>query len=180
MYAIVTSLDADQDKQTRTIWNKLSDQCKLVGMEMFPLPHFSWQGAESYDLIKVKEVLGDFCQMIEPFQVITAGLGLFTGNIPVLYISVVKNRQLLELHERLWSITKIHSANRNLYYAPEEWIPHITVAYKDVTPEKLGCAVEDVLYTPIKFTVEVNSVSMVHAVGEDIGIDWKINFGRGE
>lgn len=178
MYALVTALNTDQDQKTRAIWKMMADRCSLLGMQMFPLPHFSWQAAESFDLAGIHKHLTKFCEGLEPFRVKTAGLGLFTGPVPVLYIAIVKTRPLLELHDQLWNENQSFAKGMNPFYAPSEWMPHITIAYKDMTPGKLGCAVEDILFCPVDFELEVSSISMVHSFEDNVGMDWTINFGK--
>lgn len=51
---------------------------------------------------------------------------------PVVFIDVVKNRKLQELHSRFIKKLKKHMPINN---EPVSYKPHITIGYKDVTPE---------------------------------------------
>src|SRR5512146_3100751 len=136
MHGMVTLLDPPHYSQVENIWQELEQHCGLTGVRMTPLPHFSWQIAEEFDLQTVRPVLKDICATVRPFNVMTTGLGIFSGTVPVVYIPVVKNAPLIQLHRDVWEATALLSRGRSLYYSPEMWMPHITLAYGDVDQER--------------------------------------------
>ncbi len=92
MFAIATLLETNSDRRTREFWQLLEKDCGLAGINTTPLPHFSWQGAQDYPVSEVDQILTETTQQMAPFITRTAGLGLFTGPVPVLYLALVKQK----------------------------------------------------------------------------------------
>lgn len=170
MYAIVCPFDPSAEMTTRQIWQYLAQDCGLNGIQWTPLPHFSWLGAEEMDCDRVCAALDDFTRNEAPFNIRTAGLGLFTGPKPVLYLTVAKSRLLLEIHERLSLCVDSFIVNPNRYYAPVQWVPHITLAYRDLNAENLGCAVKNLISYPLEVDIHIQSIALVYSNGEDHGV----------
>lgn len=99
MYAVASLLNPAADKQTRDLWRLLENSCGLSGISITPLPHFSCQFAGEYDARSAQTALKDLAEKIGPFKTRTAGLGMFTGPAPVLYLTVVKNECLFKIHK---------------------------------------------------------------------------------
>jgi 2'-5' RNA ligase len=160
------------------MWQDLAQNCGLSGVQATPLPHFSWQIAEAYDLQAIRPVLGDICRTTRPFAVMTTGLGIFTGGIPVIYIPVVKNPHLIHLHRRLWRATLPLSRESSPFYSPEMWLPHITLAHGDVDHDKLGCALGRLAFGNYNWEILVDHLTLVHQVeGQEGWLRMRFDFG---
>lgn len=166
MYAITTMLDASADEKTRSLWRFLECDCHLEGIRLTPWPHFSWLGAQEADDAGVKQQLTNLAALFEPFTVQTVGFGVFTGAAPVLYLPIVKNRMLLEMHEMVWNSTLPHLKDVNFYYEPKGWVPHVTLAFRDLEARRLACAVEELISMPLEFLITVNHFEFAFYNGE--------------
>jgi 2'-5' RNA ligase len=176
MYAAATLLNATASRQTEEYWSWLETRCGLSGIKLTPLPHFSWQGARDYHLDKAEEVLRDIAARQTPFSVRASALGLFPGANPVLFLSLVKTRRLLELHEEIWQRLHAFAITPNDYYEPSQWMPHITLAYRDVTPENMGCAMQLLAFQPVNVSILVNHLAMIYEADGEIGIKFRYDF----
>jgi len=143
------------------LWSLLENHCGLSGIKFTPIPHFSYQGAEAYALEPVKATLHQIAADTAPFEVQICGLGIFTGDIPVLYLPIVKTQVLLSLHQRIWTAVLQFANELNQYYTPEHWVPHITLAHRDVTQDRLICAIEDLAFFPLNATVRVDQLALI-------------------
>lgn len=169
MNGIVSLLDPPAYAQVESIWQVLETECGLSGIKMTPLPHFSWQIAEDYDLEPIRKILEQFAQQTRPFPALASGLGIFTGSAPVLYIPVVKDDLLLRFHARLWEEIRANVAGSSSYYSPQAWMPHITLAYGDVDSRKLICAVETLALKTINLQLRVDNLALVYQVEDREG-----------
>lgn len=142
MEGIATLLEPHRYADIEAIWSYLEADCDLKGVKITPVPHVSWQLVDSYQMDMLFAVLEEFCRHAKPFLARTTGLGIFTGENPVIYIPLVKNHQLLRFHEILWNETARAGSGIIPHYSPENWIPHITLASGDVDRIKLSCAME--------------------------------------
>jgi 2'-5' RNA ligase len=170
MYAVASLLNPAADKQTKDLWRLLENSCGLSGISMTPLPHFSWQAAVEYDARSAQAALKDLAEKIGPFKTRTAGLGMFTGPAPVLYLTVVKNECLFKIHKRIWDTLKPYSSNISNFYSTELWIPHITIAYKDLNPTNFSCAVKNLLLDPLDVEILVDNVTLLYHIDDEVGI----------
>lgn len=180
MHAIVSMLDEEHFERLKDIWRDLEADCGLAGVHLTPLPHFSWQTASQYDFDRLKPLLSNISAEAQPFFVRTTGIGVFSGELPVVYIPVVKDAPMSGFHGRLWQQVKPTAIGISSHYAPEVWVPHITLAYGDVNRFKLGCAMEKLAFQPLNWEVQVNHLALVFQYSGQVGeIDSIYPFGGG-
>jgi hypothetical protein len=136
MEGILSLLDSSHSQQVKDLWAELEQRFGLTGVLEFPYPHVSFQISEGYALETIEERLSDTVSRFKPIQVQTAGLGLFVAPAPVLYIPVVRATALDRIHRLLWKAFPPLSGDGG-YYSPNQWMPHISLAVGDLTPEML-------------------------------------------
>ena len=129
MFAIASHLDPNSDTQTREVWQLLEKDCGLAGINTTPLPHFSWQGAEDYQVAEGERILKDTAERMSPFLIRTASFGLFTGPIPVLNLALVKIKILMDLHHTLWEKVGPLARGLNRHYSPDLWMPQVKSSF---------------------------------------------------
>ncbi len=178
MYAIASLLDTVSGQAVQNLWEKFEENCGLTGVKFSPLPHFSWQGSDLYQVEPVEAVLGDLAAEIRPFRARAASLGVFPGNMPVVYLALVKNETLLHIHQMLWDRLRPYAIAPNNYYSPENWVPHITLALYDVEPDRLGCAVASIAFQQIDLHLLVDNFSVLYHTDGTAGIKSRFGFKR--
>jgi len=178
MLAIASLLNPDTDQQTRTMWQLLEEKCGLLGIKAAPYPHFSWFASEDIQWTPARRKLDRIAARIKPFTVWTAGLGIFSGPSPVLYVALVKSAELLETHRMIWRRMERYLVAPQNFYAPEQWMPHITIAHGDLDPEKLACAVQDLAFEKVRFEVAINNISVIYHNTKGIGIKSRFELGK--
>jgi 2'-5' RNA ligase len=179
MHGVVTLLDPENTKRVEAIWTSLDSQCDLRGISVTPFPHFSYQIANDYDWDRVAGVLREICTNTKPFDVHTAGLALFTGESPVIYVPVVRSAELSRLHELVWNRLDPISIEASPYYAPQFWMPHISIAYSDVDRHALICAVKHLAFQPHNWIIPVNNLTLIYEPDGEVGTK-KYQFPFGE
>lgn len=178
MYVVASLLNPAATQQTQQIWEWLETECGLMGIKLTPLPHFSWAVAEEIDLERVEVEIRKLAETFEPFTAETTGLGIFTGENPVLHTSLVKTRRLLEFQEHIWSAASGCAVRLSPYYDPSSWMPHITLAYRDITRENLGCAIQDLAFRNLNMKIFVDHLVLIYDVDGQIGIKFRYDFGK--
>jgi 2'-5' RNA ligase len=177
MHGLVSLLPEPFYTQTKSIWQELETLYGLQGIRVTPYPHFSWQIAQEYDLEALKEALAELSKSITPFPVRTAGLGLFTGPKPVIYISVVKTPSLIDLHAIIWSRLKNVGRGISPYYSPEAWMPHISLAYEDVTPDNIADLMQTLTFRPFAWEMQIDNIALIFEPDGVIGdLKFRFNF----
>ncbi|HEY9639351.1 MAG TPA: 2'-5' RNA ligase family protein [Coleofasciculaceae cyanobacterium] len=124
-------------------------------------PHISYQVAEQYDLVALRSAVGQLVHRRTSFQVVTAGLGCFTGAQPIVYIPVVRSSALTELHQLVWQTVDPLSSGASPYYHPDCWIPHITLTYEHLTPAQLADLAHCLGDRCFNWTITLNNLSLL-------------------
>ena len=161
MNGIASLLDQLTTDRIQSLWQELDTRCGLVGVKVTPFPHFSWQVTEGYDLTRLETILRKLARQSKPITIHTAGLGIFTGENPVIYISIVKDESLLHFHTSLWKQIEEIAIRPAPYYAPDQWVPHITLAYNDVRQDNLNCAIQALASESFNWEIQVDNLVFV-------------------
>ncbi len=178
MLAIASFFDPQADQRTQQIWAQLEKSCGLMGIKMIPIPHFSWQIAVEYDVVAASKALDQLMVEIQPFEIQTTGLALFTGPTPTLYLPIVKTRRLLELHETIWNRLLPCAKEPSPLYMPDQWVPHITLAYRDVNPDRLACALEELAFAPLSLTTVVDNLALAFQNDSQVGVHHRVELNQ--
>lgn len=179
MQAIATLLNRNADEKTNKMWQDLEKTCGLSGIKIPQDPHFSWFVAEKFDEPELKKRFPELARQLTEFEISTNGIGLFTGEKPILYIPIVKTRRLLELHEEIWSKLSPLGAKLSAFYQPDQWIPHITMTSDDASLANITCIVEAISPLTLTMTIPVNNLALIYSEENSAGISFVQQFGKG-
>jgi 2'-5' RNA ligase len=166
MDGVVTLLDPIHTQKTLVLWQELKNHCGVPEIKNHLAPHFTWHVAEGYVGEKLIPALQEICQQTKPFCVRSSGIGVFPGQKPVIHISLMKDRKLLDFHEELWCRINEFAHTPSPLYAPENWVPHITIffeeIYNQVPPDWNGqaasqCAIKYLLSQQIDWEIQVEN-----------------------
>jgi 2'-5' RNA ligase len=160
MYAIISELDPESSSTVNGLWLELRRACGLTAIYEVATPHFTWLVAEELKIQKAAPILSQISDQASEMTLHTFGLGIFSGEKPVLYLPLVKSREMIALHEMIWDQIQPYSKEAKLYYSPKLWVPHITLALNDVTRDTLACAVNAIAFEPIELFVKVDNVAL--------------------
>ena len=136
MVAVVSLLDEEHSRKVKSLIDQIEEHFGLNGVQMTPFPHITWLLTEiTGNLETLKESLKRAAAEAAPFYIQTTGLGVFTGERPVLHIPVVRNQLTNSVHYQLFRQVKQFSDEIPKYYHPECWVPHFSLALADTNPE---------------------------------------------
>lgn len=177
MHGLVSLLPSPYYEQVEAIWKELEDECGLMGIKVTPYPHFSWQIAQDYDFERLKQILGEVASAARPIRVVTAGLGLFTGPRPVIFISIVKTAALMDFHTRMWARTQEASQNASPYYSPQAWVPHISLAYEDVDKTNISAVMGRLVFRSFSWEMTIDNLDLFYELnGELVTLKYQFQF----
>jgi 2'-5' RNA ligase len=165
MHGVVSLLDDEHYALVERLWDELETKLGVRGICNTPFPHFSYHVAEQYDVDLLKYTLPRFASHCATFRVRTAGLGVFSGDHPVLHVAVVRSPALSALHRTLWQELAGASAGAVEYYHPEQWMPHITLADGDVLKDHLPEVVCLLSARAFDWDVEVSNLALIYDTG---------------
>lgn len=170
MHGIVTLLPQPFYAEVEALWDELEQSAGLRGIRVTPFPHFSWQIGSHYPEEALAQALERLAAETEPFPACGGGLGFFTGASPVMYIPVVKTRRLAKFHRRVWETLLPLGEGVSPHYAPESWMPHISLAYGDVTQENIGAAVACLAHRTLLWDFQVDNLAYGYEPDGAVGV----------
>jgi hypothetical protein len=165
MHGIVSLLNNNHNQLIEELWAELERGFSVDGVYITPYPHFSYHVAQDYDVDKIESVLDRITSSITTFTVRTSGLGIFTGASPVLYIPVVRSLELTQLHEELWQEISPASSGAQQYYHPDQWMPHITIGFGDISKDKLSQIIPFLAEHDFNWEITVNNIALIYDTG---------------
>jgi 2'-5' RNA ligase len=168
---IITFLRDNQSAKISETWVELCQACGLPDENLSPVPHLTWHISGRYDLPALCERLAAWCSRRRSFWLRAAGLGVFTAPEPVLYIPVLKNPRLVRFHQDLIRNVLPLADLPSEYYAPAAWMPHITLAFGNLEPDVIGCAVQNLAYRLVTIDFKVDQLILVH---QDSHENWNV------
>jgi len=176
MFGVVSLVEGRYQSIVREMWDTLQADCGFKGDFDPPIPHISWHVAKSYNLQTLKSILVDISLQTIPVTVRTAGLGIFTGEVPIIYINVVKDAALLEFQMKLWQSVQIASYEASMLCTPENWIPHITLARGDINNCNLGCLMDELAFQDLSWELEMDHIAVIGQDDEQVDQDLVYTF----
>lgn len=159
--AVVSVLDEEHDQQVAAVWDELREKFGVADVFETPIPHFSYHVAEKYDGEALDEVLRQVARECAPFTIKTAGLGVFTGPQPVLYIPVVRDANLTSLQAELVERLQPIARQPVCHYLPENWFPHITLALGSIEADKLAAIMGHLASRSFHWHVRINNLAVI-------------------
>lgn len=166
MHVIISELDANSSVRVKAFWHKLYQSCGLKAIYDLPIPHITWTISESLDVSRAQSLIANLAARSHGLTTYVFGLGLFAGTRPVFYLPVVKSQEMIDVHNQIWDLVQVCCDNPNLYYSPQHWLPHITLAINDLSRENLACAIETVAFEPIEMTITTDNLIIVVQEGD--------------
>jgi len=161
MHGVVSILDSSTYSKVKAVWSTLQAECGLRAIWEVPFPHFSWHLAKSYDFENLQVKLRELALEVEPFEATANGLGIFTGELPVIYLPVVRSPRLTTVHQMLWDCTMADGFAFSRLYAPKDWVPHITLANHDVDGEGLACVLRTLGKRKLRWRIQVDNFAII-------------------
>ena len=158
MQGIVSLLDDPYAQIVHDIWDELKTKCGIAGTQVPQFPHFSYHVAGRYDET-LRPLLKKIAAGQKTFKVNTAGLGIFNGGNPVVFVSLVRDSALSQFHESIYPVLSSTTTTSLAYYEPRMWMPHITLAQGDLTPQNLPDVIRVLNDRDFDWEISINNLT---------------------
>ena len=177
-FGIVSLLDVINDKSARLIWKRACDIVGKYGLTSPQYPHFSWQVAVNYQIENIQDALTKISISSQPFKISISGVGIFPGLQPIIYLTIVRNETLNQIHQKIWVTCNEYGIELSPYYTSERWIPHITIAYNPLSPIVLSSIIEEMAFENWESEVVINNLAIAYQIGDEAGVAQELFFGK--
>lgn len=163
-YSVSLWLGEAAEAQVRAIWAQLAE----AGVGTFAggsvRPHVTLAHGLELDLDPFVAALRGRLSAHPPFDLVFSGLGLF-AEPNVLYLSTRMSETLWTLHREVYGLSVAHGARPSLYYLPDTWTPHCTLAL-GLTPEEVLRAITVCQGMSFPLRAAVSRLGIVENPGE--------------
>lgn len=180
IFALATIFQLDGVTPKNPIWGTIQDVFNRADVPLTSLPHFSWHVANEYDEGAVEGQLSNLVKDIEPFTINIAGFGIFTAQVPVLYLPVTKTPRVSELHGEIWAQLMPHSSAINPNYDPQVWIPHVTLTTGEASNDSICQVITELAHIPTRMELIVDHLALIYRNDRTSGIRNFFRFGMGK
>ncbi|MDQ3292792.1 MAG: 2'-5' RNA ligase family protein [Bacteroidota bacterium] len=161
MVAVVSLLDAEHSQIVNEIIDDLERIFGLRGVKITADPHITWLICEVEKLGQLKTYLSEIAGQTSSVRVKTTGLGIFPGEHPVIFVPVIRADGFNQVHAELYRGIRAFSRQTINFYDPENWVPHISLALRDTTPEILPELISYLNKRTYNWEIELNNFSIL-------------------
>ena len=166
MLAITTLLNDPTVVRINGIIKSLEAKFGLDDVQATPDPHLTYQLADVAQLGALKAVLGAVASATPVFEAHSTGLGVFPGPQPVIYIPVLRSDGLNALHARILRAIGPLCSQTDKFSSPDLWLPHISLALHDTTPELLGPVLMYLNQETYNLAFDIDNLTILRQEGE--------------
>ena len=166
MLAITSLLPSPASDHINSLIKSLEKEFGLTDVQATPEPHLTYQIVEPADLDQLKAGLQEIAATSEPFIAHTTGLGMFPGERPVIHIPVLRSDYLNELHHRILAVAAPLCSRTDKFSAPDLWLPHVSLALHDTTPELLGPVMQFLNNQTFNLELEISNLAILRPDGD--------------
>jgi len=142
---IVVPLDAMHARAVADLAGRLATAVGCAPAAAPAHPHVTLASYRGVPPATAVAALAPVAAALAPFTVRAHGYGMFTGDRPEdlsLHVMVVRTTALDDLHGRVHRALSRAGAETVGLTDPRVWTPHITLIERQLTPDRLGRAVE--------------------------------------
>ena len=166
MLAITSLLSAPHVLRINAVIKKLEQKFGLDDVQATLDPHLTYQLAGVKKLSSLKTALAQVAAATEPFPAFTTGLGVFPGAQPVIYIPVLRSDSLNALHHRILAATAPLCLRTDKFSSADCWLPHISLALHDTTPDLLGPVLSFLNEETYNLKIEIDNIAILRQQGD--------------
>lgn len=163
MYALLSELDKRSITIIKDVLKGIDDETGVVAVTPRFEKHLSWQGMKDINIDRARTIVERISRGQKPLNLHADFLGVFPGNPVVLFIGVAKNKSLFQLHDSLWKGLTSCSIEPNEHYAPDLWIPHITLYHGTSEEDPLPINyLKKLIHIPLELDFVLSSIKLVY------------------
>lgn len=161
MPGVIALLDDVHSARVEALWDEMERRFRVPKGYPGALPHITFHlGGHDVDA-GAEAVVQHVSGRTKPLTISTSGLGVFGGPAPVFYLSVARSPEVAALAEELSSeLAAAGFPSTDPYFGPDRWIPHITIAHRNLAGVELGPLLAWLVEQPLAWEVPLGSLSI--------------------
>jgi 2'-5' RNA ligase len=170
MYYAVATLIGKETWQGILDQNPATSEMILAHRGESDFIHFSWMVSQAINLETVSATLQSIAETTMEFECMNGGIGVFSGEFPVVTFVLARNKKLAATQLKIWNNCYPNMGMVNVKYSPDAWIPHITLLHYDIEKEDYCSFIEKSISTNIQFRIMVDNLAIIFKDGNKAGL----------
>ena len=77
----------------------------------------------------------------------------------------------MQTHKKILNVLSPYIGDSSDFYLEDNWIPHITLAIRDINLENLSCAVDQCMQFDLSFHLTIDHIAILYMDDETFGIN---------
>ena len=161
MPGVIALLPEPFSGRVEALWETMEREFGIPRGYPGAVPHMTFH-LGSHDIEAGAEaVVERVARATSPFRINSAGLGVFGGPGPVLHLMVARAPEVAALAALLTSeLDAAGFPSTDPYFAPGLWIPHITIAHRNLAGIEPGPVLGWLATQPLAWEIPVTSLSI--------------------
>ena len=171
MPGVIALLDDVHTVKVEALWDEMERRFAVPKGYPGALPHITFHlGSHDVDA-GAEAVVERVARRTKPLTISTSGLGVFGGPAPVLYLTVARSPEVAALAAYLGAEMEAAGfPSTDPYFAPERWIPHITIAHRNLAGVALGPLLAWLVEQPLAWEVPLRSLSIARETEKSVEV----------
>ena len=124
------------------------------------VPHLSYHVAGSYNWNRVIGALDDLATQFQPFDIVADAVAIFESIPAIVYLTVSDPARLRGLQRAVFERIARHSHAPDEYYAPQAWVPHITIA-SGIDPQEATRLAQSLRSKKIHWKIRIDNLAFM-------------------
>jgi 2'-5' RNA ligase len=161
VYAVVSHLSGEAQAEALATWELLERRYGVRAARAAVHPHMTYVVGEGDDPQALSGQLAVIAAATPALTVTLDGMGMFSGPPPVIFLRVVHDAALARAYAQI--VEAVRRAGLTLWphYAPDAWVPHVTLALRDVPPPAVPAILSDLGRRRCRFRTPIDDIRLV-------------------
>lgn len=166
LIGVLSILEGDVLTEAQRLWRLFETEYASTGVQSFDWPNVTFQAGHCDDVSRLEDDLGTLARNLPPFEIVVDGLAHFESQPKTVYLQVLPTDDVRRVNRAVNEMLEHHCAKVFKPYRPKNWIPHVTVAMKDLTDEAFDRAINDLRdYHPF-YRQTISNINLVQALND--------------
>lgn len=161
MPGVISLLPSPYAERIEALWQAMHERFGVPLGYPGAVPHITFH-------LGAHDVAADAATVVEavaartaPFTIVTSGLGVFGGPVPVIHLAVARSAPVASLAADLdASLAAAGFPTTDPYFHQDRWMPHITIAHRNLAGIQLGPVLHWLVGQPLAGEVPLSSLSI--------------------
>lgn len=161
VFAVVSLLRGEAREAVMAMWELLERRFGLRAAQEASHPHITYIIGAGGDEATLARCVRVAAAATPPAPLTLDGCGVFPGAAPVLFLRVVHGAALAQVYDHALEAARCAATELWPNYERRRWVPHVTLALRDLRPETIPAALDALRERPLRLRTTLENLCVV-------------------